>query len=39
MHTLTRDCRSNDPGILVDLNKYTAAPETYQPPGPAVWRG
>ncbi|OWY44095.1 glycoside hydrolase [Alternaria alternata] len=25
--------KSNDPGILVDLNKYTAAPETYQPPG------
>ncbi|KAI4627570.1 uncharacterized protein J4E87_004134 [Alternaria ethzedia] len=31
--------KSNDPGILVDLNKYTSAPETYQPPGPGVWRG
>jgi hypothetical protein len=31
--------KSTDPGILVDLNKYTTNPEGYQPPGPAVWRG
>lgn len=31
--------RSTDPGILVDLNKYTGNPQDYQPPGPAVWRG
>jgi hypothetical protein len=31
--------KSTDPGILVDLGKYAANPEGYQPPGPAVWRG
>jgi hypothetical protein len=31
--------KSTDPGILVDLGKYTTNPEGYQPPGPAVWRG
>ncbi|KAF2252449.1 lytic polysaccharide monooxygenase [Trematosphaeria pertusa] len=31
--------KSNDPGILVDLNKIAGAPDTYQPPGPAVWSG
>ncbi|KAL6150066.1 hypothetical protein ACJBU6_11580 [Exserohilum turcicum] len=31
--------KSTDPGILVDLNKYTGNPQDYQPPGPAVWRG
>ena len=29
--------RSNDPGIMVNINAM--APESYQPPGPAVWRG
>ncbi|CAI6338407.1 unnamed protein product [Periconia digitata] len=31
--------KSTDPGILVDLNKIAQAPDTYQPPGPAVWKG
>ncbi|PVI06991.1 lytic polysaccharide monooxygenase [Periconia macrospinosa] len=31
--------KTNDPGILVDLNKIAQAPSTYQPPGPAVWKG
>jgi hypothetical protein len=31
--------KSNDPGILVNLNSIQNAPETYQPPGPAVWTG
>ncbi|KAH7119884.1 glycoside hydrolase [Dendryphion nanum] len=33
--------KSNDPGILVDLNKIALAgtPEAYMPPGPAVWKG
>ncbi|KAF1998837.1 lytic polysaccharide monooxygenase [Amniculicola lignicola CBS 123094] len=30
--------KSSDPGILVDLGKIQNAPDTYQPPGPAVWR-
>jgi hypothetical protein len=30
--------KSTDPGILVDLGKYTTNSEGYQPPGPAVWR-
>ncbi|GAB1313667.1 hypothetical protein MFIFM68171_03877 [Madurella fahalii] len=29
--------KSNDPGILVNL--YNMQPDSYQPPGPAVWRG
>ncbi|KAF2444514.1 lytic polysaccharide monooxygenase [Karstenula rhodostoma CBS 690.94] len=29
----------SDPGILVDLAKIVKAPDTYQPPGPAVWTG
>ncbi|KAK4239231.1 glycoside hydrolase [Achaetomium macrosporum] len=29
--------KSNDPGILVNLNAIQ--PDAYQPPGPAVWRG
>lgn len=31
--------KSNDPGILVNLNNYVTAPDSYQPPGPAVWSG
>lgn len=31
--------KSTDPGILVDLNKYLSNPDSYQPPGPAVWTG
>ena len=31
--------KSTDPGILVDLNKIASAPDSYQPPGPAVWSG
>ncbi|OAK99825.1 glycoside hydrolase family 61 protein [Phaeosphaeriaceae sp. SRC1lsM3a] len=31
--------KSNDPGILVDLGKYTTNPGDYQPPGPALWTG
>ncbi|KAF2743634.1 lytic polysaccharide monooxygenase [Sporormia fimetaria CBS 119925] len=31
--------KSSDPGIQVDLNRIMNAPETYQPPGPAVWTG
>jgi hypothetical protein len=31
--------KSTDPGILVDLNKYSSKPSDYQPPGPAVWSG
>lgn len=29
--------KSNDPGILVDLNSIQA--DAYTPPGPAVWSG
>jgi Auxiliary Activity family 9 (formerly GH61) len=29
--------KSNDPGILVNLNAIK--PDAYQPPGPAVWSG
>ncbi|AEO61305.1 glycoside hydrolase family 61 protein [Thermothelomyces thermophilus ATCC 42464] len=29
--------KSTDPGILVDI--YSMKPESYQPPGPPVWRG
>jgi hypothetical protein len=29
--------KSNDPGILVNLNGIQ--PDAYQPPGPAVWSG
>lgn len=31
--------KSNDPGILVDLGKYTTNPDGYMPPGPALWTG
>ncbi|KAF1956604.1 glycoside hydrolase family 61 protein [Byssothecium circinans] len=31
--------KSADPGILVDLNKISQAPDTYKPPGPVVWSG
>ncbi|PSN62414.1 hypothetical protein BS50DRAFT_531594, partial [Corynespora cassiicola Philippines] len=31
--------KTNDPGILVNLGTIQGAPETYQPPGPAVWKG
>ncbi|KAK4183944.1 glycoside hydrolase [Podospora australis] len=29
--------RSNDPGIQVNI--YSIAPDSYRPPGPAVWQG
>ena len=29
--------KTNDPGILVDL--YSMQPDSYIPPGPAVWSG
>ncbi|KAH7085585.1 glycoside hydrolase [Paraphoma chrysanthemicola] len=31
--------KSSDPGILVDLGKYTTNPSDYPPPGPTVWSG
>ncbi|KAL5376969.1 hypothetical protein DPSP01_010077 [Paraphaeosphaeria sporulosa] len=31
--------KASDPGILVDLSKIASAPDSYQPPGPAVWTG
>jgi hypothetical protein len=31
--------KSSDPGILVDLGKYTSNPGDYVGPGPAVWSG
>jgi hypothetical protein len=31
--------KSTDPGILVNLGTIANAPDSYQPPGPAVWSG
>jgi hypothetical protein len=31
--------KSSDPGILVDLGKYTTNPGDYKPPGPVIWTG
>lgn len=31
--------KSSDPGILVNLNTIASAPDSYKPPGPAVWSG